>query len=224
MPGRVSKVSLQDRDAILSMWNRGLRQEDIASHFNISGARVSQILNESPGWVPNNRRAWTESRVESAMSLYKSGMSLAAVARHLGSKPGKVAEILRSHGVTIRKHNFKGANNPAWNGGVAMRKGYRYIWCKGHPYATRAGYVSEHRLVMEKKIGRYLEPGEVVHHKNGDVLDNRPTNLELFSSNAEHLKATLKGKVPQWTEDGLRRIRESGKKATSRRRPVGVQN
>lgn len=44
-----------------------------------------------------------------------------------------------------------------------------------------------HRRVMEKKLGRRLERGEVVHHINGDRLDNRPENLKRLSAK-EHYK------------------------------------
>jgi hypothetical protein len=39
----------------------------------------------------------------------------------------------------------------------------------------------QHRMVMETMIGRKLEKGETVHHKNGIRHDNRPENLELWS-------------------------------------------
>jgi len=72
-----------------------------------------------------------------------------------------------------------GRFNPTWKGGIKRDKGYVYLLVKNHPRAS-AGYVSEHRLVMEKKLGRYLKPNELVYHKNGVKSDNRIENLEII--------------------------------------------
>ena len=68
--------------------------------------------------------------------------------------------------------------------------GYIYIRTYNHPYATKQGYVMQHRLVMEKKLGRYLKPNELIHHINGIKDDNRPKNLSLTNI-YEHEKKTL---------------------------------
>jgi len=60
------------------------------------------------------------------------------------------------------------------------KKGYIMTRVPGQRSAGKASYVFEHILVMEKMLGRYLLPGENVHHRNGIKDDNRPENLELW--------------------------------------------
>lgn len=77
-----------------------------------------------------------------------------------------------------------------WKGGVIFNNGYKLIKCDdpNHPHQHRGGYIYEHRHVIEKSIGRYLDPKEKVHHINGDIKDNRIENLVLCQSNSEHFK------------------------------------
>ena len=75
--------------------------------------------------------------------------------------------------------------NPRWNNGRRTTNGYIEILKPKHPYNKR-GYVYEHRLVMEKVIGRYLRPEEQIHHINGNKKDNSFKNLLLFASASEH--------------------------------------
>jgi HNH endonuclease len=53
----------------------------------------------------------------------------------------------------------------------------------------------EHRVVMEKVLGRKLEKHEIVHHKDEDKRNNNPENLQLYSSNAEHLRDHLRKNI-----------------------------
>lgn len=85
--------------------------------------------------------------------------------------------------------------NNKWNGGKTISShGYIMVHTPEHPYCDARGYVYEHRLVMEKHLGRYLSPEEVVHHIDEDKTNNTLNNLMLMT-NSEHVKLhNLKGK------------------------------
>lgn len=69
-----------------------------------------------------------------------------------------------------------------------MVNGYKKLYKPDHPRATKKNpYVSEHILVVEAKVGRYLGKNEVVHHINGNKIDNDPNNL-LITDPISHNK------------------------------------
>jgi hypothetical protein len=77
-----------------------------------------------------------------------------------------------------------------WKGGrrnVGKNGRYIGIYMPDHPKCDSGGYVLEHRLEMEKKIGRLLTDEEIVHHKDGNGHNNKISNLEL-TTKKNHFK------------------------------------
>lgn len=86
-------------------------------------------------------------------------------------------------------------------------EGYVMEHCPDHPNADVNGMVRQHRLAMEKKLGRYLSRDEVVHHRNRVRTDNRPENLELHTNSShghEHAEDTRERMSAPLTEDQVR--------------------
>lgn len=117
--------------------------------------------------------------------------SILGISKEVGLSPGAIRSQLVVMGIKTRgvSMGMKKSNHPAlrrgklsanWKGGKQyLPSGYIYRYSPDHPMRTERGYVMEHRLVMEKHIGRFLTKEEIVHHKNGDRTDNRIENLEL---------------------------------------------
>lgn len=124
-------------------------------------------------------------------------LSITQVADLVGTTRGNVRSHLKCAGIPVRSYKEgitarfpqgrlgERANN--WRGGRRkLPRGYISVYAPDHPCCSQVGYVMEHRVVMEKSIGRLLTRDEVIHHKNGVKDDNRLENLELLRGRGEH--------------------------------------
>lgn len=66
-----------------------------------------------------------------------------------------------------------------------LTNGYVHLVLLNHPKADKKGRYYEHRWVMEKHLGRFLERSEVVHHLDENRSNNGLDNLQLML-NSEH--------------------------------------
>ena len=101
-----------------------------------------------------------------------------------------------------RKNIIREANSCHFNGfnGYGHSKiddsGYVIVYAPEHPNAHADGYVLLHRLLMERKLNRYLGQDEVVHHINHKRTDNRIENLRVMTKK-EHMSMHMKERHEQ---------------------------
>lgn len=151
------------------------------NHHN-KGRKHSEEWNRKISLALKGRIISVEARNKTSKTLKKyfqtHSQTKSMLGKHLSKKAKK--RIGDAH---------RGEKNPRWNGGK-MKSGNRHILVlkPDHPFSNKYGYIPEHRLVMEKHLGRYLKPEEVVHHINNIFDDNHIENLKLFSNQSEHSK------------------------------------
>ena len=135
----------------------------------------------------NGRFKKGHKQLNSSKNWFQKGRKMSIQEKELLSKRNKEMNIQPPH--------YKGKEHWNWKGGKKLSaNGYVEIHLPTHPNSNNLGYVMEHRLVMEKNIGRYLLKTEIVHHLNGIKTDNKIENLELLESASAHNKIHNKNK------------------------------
>jgi hypothetical protein len=116
------------------------------------------------------------------------------IALEIGASTRTISFWLHQHGIGVRsisetiqvsqKHGrctyLTGPNHPHWQGVGRFTSPSGYVLVRD---PTTNQYVREHRLVMERFLGRPLRRDEIVHHINGVKADNRIENLMVLSPN-----------------------------------------
>lgn len=159
-----------------SMWK-------VAKHFGVSKKLILNYMNKYG--IERNQRRRTESYREELEGLIAKGLNGEQIGDEMGISGTYVYMLAKEFGFQIVDNYHKGFR--------ISHNGYRLIRIPGHSESDKAGYVKEHRVIAEKMIGRRLLENEVVHHKNGDKLDNREENLEVMMK-ADHTSKHHTGK------------------------------
>ena len=94
-------------------------------------------------------------------------------------KPHSAKDMCQMH---YRRNALYGDPLIKKNSGDKSPARYKLVRAVGHPNARVKGQILEHRLVMSEILGRPLYEHENVHHINGVRMDNRPENLQLWST------------------------------------------
>jgi HNH endonuclease len=109
---------------------------------------------------------------------------------------GEAVNIRNGTASTYRRgHNRRLAGSKGW-----IEGGYRYFNVEGVK-------VAEHRLVVERREGRKLASGEVVHHVDGDPLNNDPANLVVLSRTEHHRLHATGSTRKRWSDEEKARAR-----------------
>jgi hypothetical protein len=204
MPARTFD-ELYDKDWLTDRYiNKRLSAPKIAAEVGCSKYAVYRALNmhdlkvrkgTSKYWQLNDKEWLRRKYIDEQRSAKE-------IAEMVGSSVGNIKSALAILGVKTRnakealavkypdgRFGDKAAN---WKGGKVLNNGYIFVYAPDHPAATPDNpHVQEHRLVMEKVLGRYLREDEVVHHRDGDRQNNDPDNLEV-KSRAQHVSDHFK--------------------------------
>lgn len=159
-------------------WNKGLKASDDPRIKKASDAAHNACIGHIPWNKGLNKKnsKWVQKQAKRKSLWWKTHDTI--------KTRQKIGKWSRKY---WKENKVFGKDHPSWKGGswISKRDGYKYVYAPDHPLAKRnskggGGYYLEHRLVMEKKLGRILTLNEEVHHKNGIKHDNRLSNLQLM--------------------------------------------
>ena len=119
---------------------------------------------------------------------YNRKMTMFQIAKKYDCTKATIWKYFKKYNLKARK--MAGSNHGSWKGGRVIKRGYLAIWNPTHPRANNVGYVKEHILVMQKKLGRLIKREEHIHHIDFDKMNNNIKNLWLCDINKHH-KAEL---------------------------------
>lgn len=99
---------------------------------------------------------------------------------------GESFSVIPSRATTAKYCNYTCHQVGEGRKGGQIRATQMKALSQGKAY-TKTNGRHTHRVIAEQKLGRALKPGEIVHHIDGDILNNHPDNLEVMTQ-SEHIR------------------------------------
>lgn len=162
-------------EAMVDLYKSGKLIKEVAAVYGMSTGKTYYILRNAgcpfrPRWSGHHSE-----ETKRKLSCLLKGRTFSEESRK------KMSESKKMH--------FDGINSYGY---LKQRDdGYISAYAPDHPQANQDGRVMLHRIIMERHIGRYLRPDEVVHHINHIRSDNRLENLRLMSVH-DHMSMHMK--------------------------------
>lgn len=182
-----------NQDQRLALWTEGRCDQEIAAEIGCSVATVCRWRQSLQLPANHIKKRMNADKQAEIVQMLCDGIPL----KEISDKSGVFQETIRKlanrrnipYSKSTRRTPGKAVYGTLGYGGyvelrVDLDGPYGNLVCHG---GDKTGYASLHRMRMQDKLGRKLLPGEIVHHIDGDIYNNSPANLEVFSSVREHL-------------------------------------
>ncbi len=210
-PGGKRRFTDEDASEFARLYQAGESLTQLGKQYGVSTQVVRRyLLRAGVELRPVGAPAfWTDERKAEVTRYYLAGHQIQDIAKVMGCGIDTLTRTLVELGVHEKKpYDRRGENSPSWQGGRVVRDdGYIQVRVTDENRhladTNRSGYMLEHRLVMARKLGRPLLPGETPHHKNLIRSDNSPGNLELWVTSQP--KGARVADLLEWSLDMLDR-------------------
>jgi hypothetical protein len=169
-----------------------LRAVNIGRRHSEEARRKISLAKTGKKYGPNKLRKNLGDAETLRRMFVSERMFIGEIAALHGVSKGTVVARLREFGIRLdsRAGRQTGERGSFYKGGIKISRGYKFVTVPlDSPLRRdRDGYVAEHRLVASEMIGRVIGRDEEVHHLNFEKMDNRPENLAIFGTSADHTR------------------------------------